>query len=394
MSPAAARGRRVYPARRAVEHAVALDGVRPLRLFPVLWPLWQVETTANVYDEQAYEVIDRFLVRAVLEAGIHQVDELARFFGTPVSLVRRCLAFLQVIGHLRVEADTVRLTELGHRAAADGIRYVPKESRQDLYVEQYTGQPLPRRYYQGSVPVFPTPEVPEDRLGDRSRFQPLFAPTAFQPSIVEELARRPDRAEFNLPRLLRELSVLRQHDAFLPAYVIETADRGLLVYTAVAAERDSLFEDVCRQVPAIQNMISAEESADPREIWTAWLAEGRAGRGTLRQLTNGVWRATLRADAFGPDARLPLSRLGSFELRRRHFLQIWCDDAGLRRRAVLERALNMTRAADIETGEELGRRIDALARQLGVSVPTLTQLRRYGREHNLHAHLARLDALV
>ncbi|MEO3816557.1 hypothetical protein [Plantactinospora sp. B24E8] len=393
MSPAVARGRQVYPARRAVEHAVALDGVRPLRLFPVLWPLWQVETTANVYDEQAYEVIDWFVVRAVREAGFHRVDDLARFFGTPVPLVRRCLAFLEVIGHLRVEADAVRLTDLGHRAAAAGIRYVPKESRQDLYVEQYSAQPLPRRYYQGSVPIFATPEVPEDRLGDRSRFQPLFAPTAFQPSIVEELARRPDRTEFNLPRLLRELSVLRHHDAFLPAYVVETADRGLLVYTAVAAERDSLFEEVCRQVPTIRNMISAEERGDPREIWTAWLAEGRAGRGTLRQLPNGVWRATLRADAFGPDARLPLTRVGSFELRKRHFLQLWCDDAGVRRQAVVERALNMTRTADIETGAEFRRRIAGLARQLEVPAPTLDELRRYGREHKRYAQLARLDVL-
>jgi hypothetical protein len=387
------RGRRVYPARRAVEHAVAVSGVRPLRLFPVLWPLWQVETTANVYDEQAYEVVDRFLVRAVLEAGLHQVDDLARFYGVPISLVRRCLAFLEVIGHVRVEVDTVRLTDLGYRSAQADIRYVPKESRQDLYVEQFTGQPLPRRYYEGSVPVFPTPEVPEDRLSDRSRFLPLFAPTAFRAEMVEQLGQSQDRTEYNLPHLLRDLRVIQERDAFLPAYVIETADRGLLVYTAVAAERDSLFEAACQRVPTIHNMINAEDKDDPREIWTAWLAEGKGGRGTLRQLPNGVWRATLRADAFGPDAKLPLSRVGSFELRKRQFLQLWCDDADLRRRAVLERALAMTQAADVDSRAELERRTAALARQLDVTEPSVTDLRRYGEQQKRRAHVARLDAL-
>ena len=138
-----------------------------------------------------------------------------------------------------------------------------------------------------------------------------------------------------MPQQLRDLRLIGERPTFLPAYVIETAGRGLLVYTALAAERDAFFEAACRQAPAIQHMISAEKNADPRKIWTEWLAESQAGLGTLRQLPNQVWRATLRADAFGPDARLPLSRLGSYELRKRHFLQLWCQDADLRRSALM-----------------------------------------------------------
>jgi hypothetical protein len=224
----AARGRRVYPARRAVEHATSLTGVHPLRLFPVLWPLWQVETTASFYDERAYEVVDRFLVRAVSEAGLCRVDELAAFYGIPAALVQRCLRFLTTIGHVDQDGETVSLTALGQRSAQAGIRYEPKESRQEILIEQFTGQPLPRRYYEGSVPVFTSTEVPEDRLADRSRFMPLFAAAVFRPELVERLAERSDRAELNVPQHLRDLRVVGERPAFMPVYLIETAGRDLL----------------------------------------------------------------------------------------------------------------------------------------------------------------------
>jgi hypothetical protein len=389
----AARGRRVYPARRAVEHATSLTGVHPLRLFPVLWPLWQVETTASFYDERAYEVVDRFLVRAVSEAGLCRVDELAAFYGIPAALVQRCLRFLTTIGHVDQDGETVSLTALGQRSAQAGIRYEPKESRQEILIEQFTGQPLPRRYYEGSVPVFTSTEVPEDRLADRSRFMPLFAAAVFRPELVERLAERSDRAELNVPQHLRDLRVVGERPAFMPVYLIETAGRDLLAYTALAAERDAFFEAACRQAPAIGHMISAEEKADPLQIWTEWLAESQAGQGTLRQLPNQVWRATLRADVFGPGGRLPLSRLGSYELRRRHFLQLWCQDAGLRRSAVMERALSMTSSSDVTSQADLRKRIAALARQLEIAEPSVADLRQYGTKHRLHASVARMDAL-
>jgi len=389
----ATRGRKVFPARRAVEHVAALPGVRPLRLFPVLWPLWQVETTASVDDEQGYDVIDRFLVRALSEAGLSEVGELASFFGIPVSLVQRCLAFLSAIGHAHVDDGTVRLTELGFRSAKAGIRYQPKESRQDVYIDQFTARPLPRRYYEGSVPIFATPSVPEDRLSDRSRFTTLFAATSFREEIVRQLAERTDRAEFNLPSQLRDLRVIGQRDAFLPAYLIETADSGLFVYTSRAAERDAFFEQACRQIPEIHYMIDAEDRTDPRDIWTAWLADNHVGLGTLRRLSNGVWRAMLRSDAFGPSGKLGLSRVGSYALRERYFLQLWSDDAGLRRRAVLERALAMTHGTGIATKADLQQAVTALARQLEVAEPSLTEIRRYAEQHNMHTGLARLDAL-
>jgi hypothetical protein len=391
----ATQRRRVYPARRAVENAAAIPDVRPLRLFPLVWPLWQVETAASVYDEQDYDVIDRFLVRAVAEAGFADAASLSSFFGIPATLTQRCLAFLAAIGHVHHDDETgaVRLTELGLRSARDGVRHEPKESRQDIYIDRFTARPLPRRYYEGSVPIFTTHKVPEDALYDRSRFTPLLAWTPFREEIVLGLAARGDRAEFNLPAQLRDLRVIQHGEAFLPTYLIETADSGLFVYTARAAERDAFFEEACRQLPAIHHMIDAEEMTDPREFWTAWLADSNVGRGILHRLPNGVWRATLRSDAFGPAGRLRLSQLGSFELRKRYFLQLWSDDAGQRRQAVMDRALAMTQSPDVITKMDLCERVTTLSRQLEVPEPSLTDIREYGEEHDMHIRLARLDAL-
>lgn len=385
--------RAIYPARRAVEHAVTVPGVRPVRLFPVLWPLWQVEITANVYDEQAYEIIDRFLVRALVEGGVDRREELIGFFGLQPSLVDRCLAFLTVIGHLTVDHGRVRLTELGLHSARAGVRYTPKESRQKLLIERFTGRPLPRRHYQGSLSVLPSPEVPAEMLADRTRFFPLFVATAFQPQMVDALAARPDRTDYNLPSRLREIRDVAAQDAYLPAYLIETDDRSLLAYTAVGAERDGFLEGVCRDVPAIHARIEAESREDPRDLWTRWLADSTLGPGLPRQLPNGVWRVALKPAAFAGPPKLPLSRVGSFQLRERHFLQLWCDDAELRRRAVQERALGMARLREVRTQEDLVARIDGLATQLEVAPPTLAHLRAYATSRRMHDHLVHLDAL-
>ena len=195
------------------------------------------------------------------------------------------------------------------------------------------------------------------------------------------------------PGQLRELRVIQHVEAFLPAYLIETADSGLFVYTARAAERDTFFEDACRQVPGMHHMIEAEEKTDPRDIWTAWLADSDVGRGTLRRLPNGVWRATLRSDAFGPSGNLGLSQLGSYLLRKRYFLQLWSDDARQRRDAVMNRALAMTQSRDVATRVDLRERVAALSRQLEVPEPNLADIRSYGEQHDKHVLVACLDGL-
>src|SRR5262249_42811023 len=131
------------------------------------------------------------------------------------------LNFLALINHVQLADGRVVLTGLGADSLRAGIRYEPKESRQTLLVERYTGRPLPRRYYDGAVPVLSTREVPADRVGDRSQFLQLFVPEPFRPEVIDQLAHHPDRAGYNLPSKLRDLRVLSFGDGFLPAYLIE-----------------------------------------------------------------------------------------------------------------------------------------------------------------------------
>jgi hypothetical protein len=362
----------LYPAQRAVEHATAIPGICPVRFFRVLWPLWQVETTGNVLDEQSYDFLDRFLVRGVLEAGWSSGDELARFYGMPRSLVDRCLAFLVRIGHVELDGGLVGLTDLGIRSAREEVRLVRNESRQRFRVERFTHRPLPRRYYHESVHVLPTPAVGDGASG-RGWFQPLFAATPFRPEVVEELEGRDDRAEHNVPERLRNLRVLGVQDGYLPAYLVETTDGDILAYTAVSDERDAFLEAVCREAPTLRNLLDGQPAADPGATWTGWLSEQRHGTGILSQLPSGIWRATFEPDAFGEAPGLPPTRLGSFELRANHFLQIWCADDGLRRRTALERSIMLATSVG-ESSDELMRRAAAVARQLEVTAPGLDEI--------------------
>lgn len=388
----ATNGWLIYPARRAVEHAVTQPGVRPTRLFPVLWPLWQVEITADIYDEQNYEVLDRFLVRGLWEGGLRRPDELAAFYGLPRSLVDRCLAYLTLIGHIRSDNGAVILTPIGEQSVRADVRYVPKETRQRLLIEPFTSSPLPRGHYEGSLRLLPTPEVPEGQITDGSRFRHLFAATSFRPSIVEDLARRADRIEYNLPKQLRQLQVLSHQDVFLPSYVIEEARGQLLAYSPIAGERDRFLESVCKQVPMLRNLLAAERTEEPRTIWTEWLANG-PHRGTLQQLANGVWRANLTPDSFGEKPKLPVGRIGSYQLRKSHFIQLWTNNRELRQRALMERALGVSRLPEVRSRDDLTNRTGALADQLELSWPTMDQLRKFAERQGKHLHLAHLDGL-
>ncbi|ABW10930.1 conserved hypothetical protein [Parafrankia sp. EAN1pec] len=385
----------IYPARRAVEHAVSLPGVRPLRLFPVLWPLRQVEIIAFVDDEQAYEVIDHFLVRGIAEGQISRITDLAWFLALPEALVRRCVDFLRTIGHLQVAGDRLLLTDLGIRSWQAGIRYEAKESRQHLLFERRTGWPLPRRYYQGDVAVLPDLNVPDERLRDRSRFLGMFDATPWRPDVVHALTARPDRAEYNLPGTLSDLRVLGERDVYLPVYLVETVGHGVFVYTALAEEPDRLFADVVTQIGTVGDLIEAEGLLEPRQIWTEWLTKSSVGPGVLKKGGSGVWRIVLPAASFGPArGQLAVTRVGSYELRRHHFAQLWCDDAEVRRRAVRERALGLSRSRGVDSADDLRERVAPVARALQVPAPSLDELRTFAARSGRTREVARLEALA
>jgi len=361
---------------RAVEHATTLDGVRPTRLFGVLWPLWQVDVEAEIYEHQAYEVLDRFVVRGIGHARLSTVDELSRFFGLDPGLVRRVLEFLALIQHVEVAGDRCRLTPLGQRGLAADVRYVPKKGRQYLLFDRMTMRPLPRSHYSGDIRLLDESELP----GPQSvRLVPLFLTAPFQPDALAQLAARPDRTAFNLPVELASPKLVGIREVFLPAYLVETADGRppVLAYSMASTGRDTVLEELCDERSVLAGLVRAEPTADPRPLWEDWLArKGQPATG-LRRLPSGVWRVTLPAAAFGTQGTpFGLAQLGSFAFHKQHFAQLWCTDGELRRTAVLHRVslMSRTRLRDrTGTADQLA----LVARQLEVDPPAVEELSRY-----------------
>jgi hypothetical protein len=366
--------RLIYPATRAIENAVSQPGIHPIRLFPVLWPLWQVETSADMYDKQDFEIIDHFIVRSIDEGGIRDRDVLIRFLHLSEGLVDRCLTFLALIGHLTVTGPTLQLTDLGQESVRDGIRYVAATNRLTLLLERQTGTPLPRRYY-GDVPILDTPEIEDGQLADRTQFLSVFTYQPFNPNILPWLENHPNRVEYNLPSKLRRLRSEGIREGFLPCYLIQTADGEVLAYTNAAEQRDTFLEAVYAKT-SIEHLIEVKSVANPRETWRKWLANSGLAGGELRQKRD-VWQLVLEPSAFGPPPKLPLARIGSYVVRDNHFLQYWCADTATRERALAERSLGIATLPAVTTLKDLETRIHDLAASLHVPKVGIAGLRAY-----------------
>jgi hypothetical protein len=353
-----------------------------------------VEASAEVYDKQDFEVIDHFIVRAIHEGEIHHRTELINFLKLPAGLIDRCLAFLGVIGHVKVVDARLDLTDLGQRSVREGIRYVASTSRLTILIERQTGWPFPRPYYDGNVPVLDTPEIEEGQLADRTRFRRVFTSAPFDPQVVQRLANQPDRAQFNLPSQFRNLRQEGIREGFLPSYLIETSDHQILAYTNVAEKRDEFLERLCAKT-SIEHLIEAQGIGDPAVIWQKWLAQSTAfGSGRVQKSRAGTWQVVLEAAAFGESPKLPLARVGSYQFRDNHFIQVWCTDTETRKKALRERSLGIATLPEVTCLEDLQTRIGDLANNLQVPAVSIAELRRYAELKGDERRLNRLTSLA
>jgi hypothetical protein len=124
--------------------------------------------------------------------------------------------------------------------------------------------------------------------------------------------------------------------------------------------------------------------------WLEGLKLGLSARADARW----AWHVTLPGSAFGPRAALSLVKAGSFEVRARDILYVWCDDAAVRRRALLERVdfYLAYRASPDRVGTEA--LVSQLARLLDLGAAGLPELRKMagdGGKGGLAAQLASLS---
>jgi hypothetical protein len=351
-----------------------------------LLPVWQAEIRATVSDSEPYEVFDRFLTLGIADAGLTTPQALADFLDVERSIVDRALTFLTTLRHVQRDGDTLTLTDLGRSSARDGVRYVVKEDRRQLYFNGFTTAPLPASHYAG-ITYLSAP-----RLRDGMEFRAVGCHAPFDATQVQALLRRPDRRDLNVPNGLSDATVLSVEQRWLPAYLVQDAGPlGLQVFTMAVEGRDTHLERVCAHLR--EALREEPDRKDPVAAWRSWLDDCGHPDIAVQRTARGALRAVLPAHAFIGDGAFKLYQLGSFETRQRAFLQLWCADATLRRTAVLDRILTMVRARRIKSHAELAVHLAQQATLLEVSPPTIADLRDYAREQDDADAATAIDAL-
>ncbi|MEV4002443.1 hypothetical protein [Actinomadura sp. NPDC049753] len=372
----------LYDPARALEDAAAMPGVRPVRLHRIGLPLFAVEIDALIDDRQPYDLLDRFVGRAIAEAELRTVPEIAGFLGLDEVMVDRVLRFLSGVGHVVSRPDgTVALTDLGARSVRDDTRYVSKRDRQKLYFDGVLGEPLPAAYYGRKVVVWDAAQAVEQQW-----HRLMTHACAFHNDALTRLAARPDRRDFNIPDELREVAFSSSGHAYLPCYLLRTeTPRGpsLLAYSAVSESHDEHLEKLCRGWPALTAILNTGDSDDVRAEFGPWLDKRDIDPSRLSWTADGTLRLTLSPADFTAGGRkgiFSIVRLGSYITPRSHVLQLWCDDPDFRRQAVLERALTrVTASRDIEPAEAEAF-LSRLCTQLETEPLSLDDLRRHAHK--------------
>ncbi len=225
-------------------HAQTLPGVEPTRAVAVLWPLWRVDASAEIYDRQPFGVVDRFVLRAVDEGGFTEAAELAAFLSLPPGQVATCVKGLAQTGLLTQTGPRLGLSDLGRASLKDAIRYVPRTSKHTLLIEQQSGWPLPRAYYDAGVEVLD---------GSAETFVRLGNGAAFGPGVLTWLREHPDPSSFSLPGQLRSLrQEAPAREGFLPGYLVHTAGGQVLAYSALGEHRDEFLERLYTSTPSLR----------------------------------------------------------------------------------------------------------------------------------------------
>lgn len=277
------------PPTRSLERVLSRTDVTPTRLLRVMWPVQRVEVEAESVEYQSFDLIDRFVLRAVAECELSRKSDIAAFLGVSEALIAGACAFLTQIQHLTQIGDLITITVFGRRSLASGSREVPQKSRLYLLFDGVTAQPLPRDYHRGDLTYDPEPSNREwERI-------PAYAP--FPLDHVDRLFRRTDRSDFNLPTHLQALRVLTIKTVYTAVHLVQTHEHEILAFSEAMPDGDKIIGAILRQDDRIPGLIRSTPSKEPDEIWQKW-RQGRPFGPLVRQRPDGVWRATYPARAF------------------------------------------------------------------------------------------------
>lgn len=352
----------IYDPRRALEHIQTMQGVTPVRLFAILFPLWDIETTATQEEGRPYELMERYVERGIDEGQLHTIEELAAFFGLQREMVKKILHFLETLGHVTHSGANWELTSLGLRSVREGKKYVEQEKRIRLYFDAYTSKPLRTEHYKSKKVHIFSPEEAAEIVHSKTwgyRFHLIISMNEWQPTSLHELEARVDRADYNMPPEMRGIQVITVRPSYIPMYIIETTRKlpssastqsylepkpYYFVYTGIRELHDTYFEHIINNNAMVYATLRGAKVLSQRDHWRDWLQE-KGIAGVPLERPDGTWQISLPASAFaGPQAKFAMTRVGDYDLRDGYFIQIWCDDKVLRRKAALDRVLRMVKS--------------------------------------------------
>jgi hypothetical protein len=341
---------------RVVETVQSVPGLAPLRGFRLLFPLWQICIAGRQYEKRPYEVVERFLERAIAEAGLCTAAELSRFFGLPPAAVAKTLAFLRAVGHVTDDGERLSLTPLGLQSLQSQVFLRPLESLRLLYCDAFDSQPLPRIYYQYEELIL-TEEAAMDLSKQASQVKCLYSPLPFNSGPFYNLVRSKDREQYNLPSELEpgQEAIKQVVHAYFPLTVVEAHTVGrqgtaapqkrYLVLSPIPGQRDTFFEQLIQSRPALA--YSFPELDEDRLLEAIKRHASRQGvqlptEAEISRSPTGLWRLIFSARLFrGVEERRPvgLSELGNYRQEDGYFFQLWCPDEGIRRQSALEQTI-------------------------------------------------------
>jgi hypothetical protein len=307
---------------------LALPDWTPVRLFGILFPLWDVDAVGIRGEEQPYPFFEKIIERGIAQTGLVSEAMLADFLGLEPDLVERVLASLEASGRLVRIDGQFHLTSLAVKSVQEGKKYVPTRTHLKLYFEGFYSKPLPNTHYDG-VKILSQMEAEgfvEERRGTDCPFYRLYSFQRWTPLAIKELALREDRTEYHVPEDMEQITLLRVTPAYLPLYIVEARKQltpYYLVFSAIQDERDKFLENLVNSYSETMLPLSGQEPLDFTAMWAEWQKEQGLSTAHVKRLENGPWRATIPTDELRSEAsKISASDLGSYHMKRGYFLHL------------------------------------------------------------------------
>lgn len=399
-----------YPEQRAVEDVAFSQGLTPTRLCRVLLPVWRADVRATIYDSEPYELIDRYLEKAIAHGALQGEQEIADFYGLDVTVTGSAVRFLASIGHLtRDDGGQLTLSPIGLRSVQDGRRYIQAlEDRRHLYFDGFTGRPLTRPFYDDRAVTFLEGAALAEAISDTARdaftLVTRIPEASFNPAALSALEQMPaaERDRFNLPeQVIAPTLVGRPEIVYLPAYVVRAVDQAgairYLAYTQASQEADREWSQVCAMAVELATVVESEyqSSRDEGEEKAArrW-AEKRAKGGRFAVgWQHGLLVATLPAGAFTGGEALQPQRIGSFVKMEGWYFRLWCDDERLRIEGLLNLADLHFKSRSKTDPDTAAKRLASFSRQTGFGPLRPAEIAHFARNADMNQLAERLDKL-